>query len=308
MEDLLTLARNTLSIKESTDLNEHIEEILSSPEWLHISEMFPDVKVESNHQPGLSLTRCSQVHIRKCLLNLFHNGIEAAAPKGTLTIITRDGTGEKRTIGIFIKDTGPGIAPKHIEHIFEPFYTTKQMGHSGSGLGLAVVWNTVMEHEGTIHVQSDAEGAVFELHLPATDRIQDSKNQVSDIDIESLRGVGSILVVDDEPELRMIARGILELLGYSAIAVKNGKEAIQIIKKQNFDIILLDMILGDGPGGYEIFKNILDISPYQKAVIASGFSSSEDIQKPLDLGASSVIKKPYDIIELGSAIRACLQE
>ncbi len=318
VSDLLTLARNAASVKEPVDLNELIAEMLASPEWQNIAEQHPKVRLVTNLDAEFAVVVCSQVHIRKCLLNLMHNGFEAAAPAGMVTLSTCNSakaislssfTGKQsnsQDLLIRIIDTGPGIALEHIDNIFEPFYTTKKLGRSGSGLGLAVVWSTVEEHNGRVRVENVDPGAMFEIRLPVAHQSVKSKKLVAATDVQKYGGEGKLLIVDDEPELREITSGIVQMLGYSAAAVASGEEALVRLQDHSFDLVLLDMILKDGMSGYETYKKILEMKPDQKAVIVSGYSSSEEVQQALKLGASTIIKKPYTVAELGRAIKNSL--
>jgi signal transduction histidine kinase/CheY-like chemotaxis protein len=320
VSDLLTLARNAASVKDVRDINKLIMNLINSPEWKSIVAQHPYVKLETNLNAAYSMVYCSKTHIRKCLMNLLLNGIEATSPTGTVVVATdnmlrNDSNTEMNSLGaehqdilITVRDNGPGIPPEHINHIFEPFYTTKEMGRSGSGLGLSVVWNTIEEHEGAITVANTNSGVVFELRLPATTREIPQKPEQNGPVSASYKGRGSILVVDDEPHLREIACEIVKDLGYSVTAVTNGEEALAHISKRPVDLVLLDMILGGGIGGLETYQKMIKINPSQKAVIVSGYSTSEDVRKTLELGACSITKKPYTIKELSMAIRDCLEK
>jgi signal transduction histidine kinase/ActR/RegA family two-component response regulator len=320
VSDLLTLARNAASVKDVCDINKLIMDLTNSPEWKSIVAQHPYVKIQTYINAADSMVYCSQVHIRKCLMNLLLNGIEATSPTGTVVITTdnrlRGGSNTTKEsldsdpgdILITVRDNGQGIPAEHINHIFEPFYTTKKMGRSGSGLGLSVVWNSIEEHEGTITVENTNPGVVFKLRLPVTTREIPQKPEQTKSALASYKGRGSILVVDDEPHLREIACEIVKNLGYTVTAVANGEEALAHISKRPVDLVLLDMILGDGIGGLGTYRKMIKINPTQKAVIVSGYSTSEDVRKTLELGACSITKKPYTIEELSMAIKNCLEK
>lgn len=314
VSDLLTLARNAASVKEPTDVNLLITELLSSPEWKGLARQHPQVELVTNLTAEEATVNCSQVHIRKSLINLLNNGFEACASEGTVTISTINAqqvnTQNNESLPdllISITDTGPGIERKHIEHIFEPFYTTKKLGKSGSGLGLSVVWSAIEEHNGSITVENLNPGVIFQIRLPVIAASELAAIEQSKNDIQSYRGTGKILVVDDEPELLEITGGIVKMLGYTVMTVASGEEALALLKEQHFDLILLDMILKDGMSGYDTYKKILEINPEQKAVIISGYASSEEVKKTLQLGASAIIKKPYTLDDLGKTIQKSLE-
>ena len=201
-----------------------------------------------------------------------------------------------------VSDEGPGISPDDLERIFEPFFTKKVMGKSGTGLGLAVVWNVVQDHKGYIDVISDDNGTTFELYLPIT------RDEVPDRDlvipIKDYKGNGeTVLVVDDVENQREIACAMLNKLGYKAITVPSGEEAVEYLKEHTVDVILLDMIMDPGINGRETYERIIKRHPGQKAVIASGFAETDDVKGAQKLGAGQYIKKPITLEKMGVAIR-----
>jgi CheY-like chemotaxis protein len=243
------------------------------------------------------------------------NGAEAMDGDGVIVITTRneeltraDGEREAgRYVVLTVADNGPGIAEEDLDHIFEPFYTRKVMGTSGTGLGLTVVWNTVEDHGGTISVESSDRGTVFRLYFPATSALV--IDQPESEDLEELRGAGQlVLVVDDEEQQRDIARRILEMLGYRVITAASGEEALALLKGRDVDLVVLDMVLGSGMNGLETYREMLAARPGQKAVIASGYAENSDVSETLSLGASAFIKKPYSITALGRVVRDALGE
>lgn len=314
--DLLTLARDAASVKELVDVNLLVAEIMQSPEWLTFCQHHPGVRTKKMTMANEAVILGSQVHIRKCLMNLLINGVEAAAPEGRVEILTvnRAGStsispdlpeGAKQLI-IVIRDTGPGIADEHIDHIFEPFYTTKKMGRSGSGLGLSVVWNTIVEHRGTIGVENRRPGAQFTVTLPVARQLAGITLPAEPFEWSGYRGQELLLVVDDEPQLIEIATRILQDLGYRVLAAASGEEAVAIQAKHPIDLVLLDMVLGDGIGGYETYRQMIANRPGQRAIIVSGYSTSEEVTRTLGLGASFLLKKPYSMTELARAVQQAL--
>jgi CheY-like chemotaxis protein len=182
------------------------------------------------------------------------------------------------------------------------------MGRSGTGLGMAVVWSTVKDHNGYIDVQSDeGQGTTFTLYFPAT-RQQLVKGQ-SPLDVQDYMGSGqSILVVDDVREQREIAFTILSELGYSVTTVSSGEEAAEYMKNNSVDLLLLDMIMDPGIDGLDTYKQILQLHPGQKAIIASGFSETHRVKEAQRLGAGEYVKKPYTLEKIGVVVRAELEK
>ncbi|KKK97327.1 hypothetical protein LCGC14_2653860, partial [marine sediment metagenome] len=206
-----------------------------------------------------------------------------------------------------VSDDGSGISANDLERIFEPFYTKKVMGRSGTGLGLPVVWNTVQDHGGYINVKTSKKGTAFELYFPATrDEVADERDAVS---VNDYLGNGEkILVVDDEERQREIACEILTKLGYTAKAVSSGEEAVEYLKEQSVDLLVLDMIMPKGINGRKTYERIIKIHPGQKAIIASGFSETADVKKAQRLGAGKYIKKPYTMEKIGFAVKEELEK
>ena len=214
-----------------------------------------------------------------------------------------DSVDEGDYIVLEVSDTGVGIAKQDMVRIFEPFYTKKQMGRSGTGLGMAVVWGTVKDHNGYIDVQSEEEkGTTFTLYFPATR--EELVKEKALFPLEDYMGKGeSVLVVDDMKDQREIAVNMLDTLGYAADAVSSGEETIQYLKERIVDLIILDMIMDPGMDGLDTYKRIIQLHPGQKAIIASGFSETERVREAQRLGAGVYIKKPYTLEKIAVAVR-----
>ncbi len=149
---------------------------------------------------------------------------------------------------------------------------------------------------------TDDDGTVFELYFPATSDTLDTK--IREVTFEDFKGYGeTILVVDDEKSQRIIASKMLERLGYTVASVASGEAAVEYVKDHSMDLIVLDMIMEPGINGWETYEQILKQYPNQKAIIASGFSETEDVRQAQKLGAGMFIKKPYSVKKIGRAIR-----
>ncbi len=309
--DLLTISRDAASDRTIASLNRIVEEYMSSPEQHALAERFTDIEFQLELEPGLFNILCSETHVKKSLMNLVINAAEATH-SGIVKITTANKIIDK-TVGNFtaasgeyvqlaVADSGPGISAEDREHIFEPFYTKKKLGHSGTGLGLAVVWNTVQEHQGVIEVEQPEEGSRFVISLPASESEVSAQTEQQEDD--EVQGNGEhILVVDDEITIRHMAKKLLINLGYQVSVVSSGEEAIEFLHTSKVDLLLLDMLMEPGMNGYQTYKQIKEFCPEQKALIASGFSESVEVKKALELGAGAYIKKPYTLQELGIAIR-----
>lgn len=207
-----------------------------------------------------------------------------------------------------ISDKGCGISEEDKERVFEPFYTKKKMGRSGTGLGMAVVWGTVQDHRGIIDIQSRLnEGTTFYLYFPVT---QEAASQSQGrVPVSEYKGNGQlILIVDDNEEQRIIASRILEALNYKTIAAASGEKAVSRIKENKPDILLLDMIMEPGMDGLDTYRKAVAIYPGLKAIIASGFAETDRVKALQHLGAGRFIKKPYTIETLGLSIKTELND
>jgi PAS domain S-box-containing protein len=317
VDDLLTVARGAASTRAIQDINLLIREYLNSPECSKVMSLYPHVNINDELKAVHTNISCSQVHIKKCLMNLVTNGIEAIVGSGTVLVSTfnHTQTNEADTpefntkpgeyIVISIKDNGPGIAKEDLEHIFEPFYSKKVMERSGTGLGLTVVWNTVQDHNGKILVNSSHQGTTFLLYFPVSHKKTISK-QV-DNGIDQLTGNGEhILIVDDEELLQNIASNMLKHFGYAVHTVSTGEAAIEYVKRHKIDLLVIDMLMDPGINGYQTYKKILAFNPCQKAIIASGFSENTDVKATLQLGAGGFVKKPYSMEQLGRTVKEVL--
>ena len=180
------------------------------------------------------------------------------------------------------------------------------MGHSGTGLGMTVVWGTVKDHKGYIDIQStEGQGTKFSLYFPATRQIMAPVE--TSASIENLTGNGEIiLVVDDVSRQRQIASEMLQRLGYVVETVSSGEETIDYFQDNTADLIILDMIMEPGIDGLETYKRVLQIAPNQKAIITSGYSENKLVKETQRLGAGEYIKKPYTFREIGMAVKQAL--
>jgi two-component system, cell cycle sensor histidine kinase and response regulator CckA len=314
VQDLLTLARRAVPTSEVVNLNRIISEYLTSPERDKLMSFHAAVRVETRLDEGLLNILGSPLHLSKTVMNLISNAAEAMPGGGTILVSTEnryvdspirgyDHVEEGDYVTLAVSDTGVGIPEADRNRIFEPFYTKKVMGRSGTGLGMAVVWGTVKDHKGYIDVRSEeGKGTTFTLYFPVTREERLKEKPVPSL--ERLKGRGeSVLVVDDVAGQREIASALLSHLGYSVSAASSGEEALQYVERSRFDLIILDMVMDPGIDGLETFRRILQLHPGQKAVIASGFSETLRVKEAQRLGAGPYIKKPYTLAKIAEAVR-----
>jgi len=317
VQDLLTLARRGVAVTENVCLPDIVTIYLKSPEFGKLLTYHPNVQVKAKLDEENLIVKGSAVHLSKTVMNLTSNAAEAMPDGGTVTISVSsayvdtplpgyDAVEPGDFVVLKVEDEGIGITPNDMERIFEPFYTKKVMGRSGTGLGMAVVWGTVKDHHGYIDAQSTpGQGTVFTLYFPSAG--SQETVVVTDSEQKLPQGRGeTILVVDDVQEQRKIACYMLQRLGYSAKAVPSGEKAVVYFQENNADLLLLDMIMDPGIDGYETYRRILKISPDQKAIIASGFSESVRVRMTQKLGAGEYVKKPYTLEQLAVAVNNAL--
>ena len=319
VQDLLTLARRGVLTYQVLNFNKVISEYLESPEFNKMKSFYPDVEVETNLESGLLNILGSPVHLSKIVMNLVSNSAEAIGEKGKVSITTEnryidspirgyETVEEGDYVALTVSDSGTGILPGDIARIFDPFYTKKKMGKSGTGLGMSVVWGTLKDHKGYIDVQStEGKGTTFRLYFPIT-RQESAQDQI-DLSIDDYMGRGqSVLVVDDVKEQRDLASAMLNLLGYSVATASSGEEAVEYLQNNSANLLILDMIMTPGMDGLDTYRQILKFHPGQKAIIASGYSETDRVKKAQKLGSGRYITKPYTLEKIGLAVKVELKE
>jgi PAS domain S-box-containing protein len=314
IQDLLTLARRGVAVSQVVNLNRVLSRFFETPEFEKLKAVHSAVTFHIHLENDLLNIMGSPVHLEKTVMNLVSNAAESVSGTGEVTIRTEnqyldspirgyDEVLEGDYVVLMVSDTGEGIPEKDIGKIFEPFYTKKVMGKSGTGLGLAVVWGTVKDHRGYINVQSeDGRGTVFTLYFPITRESPGEDQKPLSPEVYQGRGE-SVLVVDDVKEQRELALAMLTRLGYRVNALPSGEAALEYLKTNTADLIVLDMIMDPGMDGLETYQRILERNPHQKAIIVSGFSETNRVKKAQALGAGAYVRKPYVMEKIGTAIR-----
>ncbi len=313
VQDLLTISRSGVVSFETIDMNHIIIEYLKSPEYKSLIKENLKISIKLNLSEELTNIYASSIHLSKTVMNLVINAFESISDKGVINIATKNISLVNKSfkgysknadgdyVELTVADTGSGISEQDLPKIFEPFYSKKIIGKSGTGLGMMVIKGTADDHKGFLSVNSkENKGTEFKLYFPVNnDYIEKKPLKI----IDNYNGKGeTILVVDDVEDQRIIAYNLLKGLHYSVKTVSSGEEAIEYLKKENVDLLVLDMIMEPGIGGLETYKQIKDIKPDQKAVIVSGFSETEDVREVQKLGAGKYIRKPYTIKEIGIAV------
>ena len=312
---LLTFSRRQLFQPKPLDLNEVVANTSKMLQRL-IGE---HIGLETHFAPGGAPVMADRTMMEQILINLAVNSRDAM-PKGgrliiqTAAIVISEAdvqANPKARPGAFIRlkvtDTGCGIAPKEMERIFEPFYTTKEVG-KGTGLGLPTVFGIVAQHRGWIEVESKLNsGTAFHIHLP---RLAESEKTLTELSYapEVRGGNETILLVEDEAPVRSLARTLLERKGYHVIEADSGLSALQIWQQHRdvIDLLLTDMVMPEGVSGRELAERLCSEKPGLKVVYCSGYTDEM-------LGESSPLRdnpnfleKPFDSHKLLKRVRDCL--
>ena len=302
VEDLLTLARRGVVVNEVVNLNDVISQYLKSPELEKLQLDHPGVRIETCLEKDVLNILGSPTHLSKTVMNLISNGVEAMPEGGALTVSTEnkyldrpirgyDVAKEGDYVVLTISDAGTGISPNDMEKIFEPFYTKKKMGKSGTGLGMAVVWGTVKDHNGYVDVQSiEGKGTTFTLYFPITRKKMPEDEPATSVD--SYHGNGeSILIVDDVEAQREIASQMLKELGYSVKSVSSGEEAVEYLETHQVELLVLDMIMDPGMDGPRYLRKDPRNTPRTKGDNRQRVFRNRSRQKAPETGCGSIHKE-----------------
>ncbi|MCP5004703.1 MAG: PAS domain S-box protein, partial [Planctomycetes bacterium] len=208
---------------------------------------------------------------------------------------------------IVIQDYGIGIAKEPLRNIFDPYFTTKEMGR---GLGLSIVYSIIKNHGGHISVESEiGVGTTFTVYLPASEKQVEEKETIGDT---FAVGEGKVLIMDDEEIIRQSLGDLLKYKGYEVECAKDGDEAIELYKKameasQPFNAVILDLTIRGGMGGKEAIKKLLEINPEVKAIVTSGYSNDPVLANFKDYGFCGVFAKINNIEELGKTLQSVIK-
>ncbi len=286
-----------------------------------------NIKPLVNIQDDLYRVEYDEIQMKQVFENIFTNAVESMPDGGLIIINAQNFKSGKNTneilpllsadtyIKIAISDQGKGIDNKNLEKIFDPYYSTKEMGtKKGSGLGLTTAYSIISRHSGRIFVSSEpGSGTTISIFLPAFEKEMEKSKPYEDIKLPKAKvKTGKILLMDDEKMIRTLANHMLKRLGYEPEMAKDGNEAIERYKKalsewQPFDLVILDLTVKDGMGGKECMKSLLKIDPGIKAIVSSGYSTDPVITEYGRYGFKMALPKPYNKNEMEIAINEILQ-
>ena len=312
---LLLFSRKHPTQISALDLNKIINDLLKMLHRL-IGE---DVGISTRLASDLWSINADAGTLEQVIMNLVVNARDAMPDGGSLTIRTENVALTKENIKhmpesrpgeyvrLAIQDTGTGMLPEVMQHIFEPFYSTKDPG-KGTGLGLSVVYGIVQQHQGWTYVQSEPDsGSRFEIYFPAS-QVEVEKETKNEIFIQSLQGQKeSILIVEDAEGVREFAEMALGENGYLIKAVSNVQDALVLLddKKQHFDLLFSDVVLPDR-SGIELVEQVVSRSPDMPILLTSGYTDNKSQWKIIQDRGYLFLQKPYTLVRLLKTVREAL--
>jgi signal transduction histidine kinase/CheY-like chemotaxis protein len=261
--------------------------------------------------------------IRQVMNIILRNAREAMPQGGTITItfenvnITREEylpLKDGDYVRISFQDEGLGIKKEHLERIFDPYFTTKDIGsQKGVGLGLAIAYSIIKKHSGHIAVESNVGGTVFHVYLPAYGKEVSTGKDMGETFFEATKRRGRILVMDDAKAVRDVTGAMLSHIGYAAEFARDGREAVALyreaIQSENpFDAVILDLTVQGGMGGIEAAEILLASDPHIRAIISCGYSGDPIMVEYKDYGFKAAILKPYKMEELEEVLERLIRE
>jgi two-component system cell cycle sensor histidine kinase/response regulator CckA len=318
-QQLLTFSRKVESKRKPLDLNQEVGELRQLLERT-LPKM---IEVEFNLAHDLRTINADSAQLKQVLMNLAVNAKDAMPEGGKIVIETQNITLDQEFcqkyaevkpgdyVLLSMADTGHGMEKETLEHIFDPFYTTKEVG-KGTGLGLAIVYGIVKNHDGYVMCYSrPGSGTSFRIYLPVSERATEDEEAGESLVAKSppMGGDETILLVDDEEFIRELGVDVLGQAGYTVLTARNGEQALEVYRKEqaHIDLIILDLIM-PGMGGSKCLAELRKISPQARVLIASGYSPDASTKGTLEAGAAGFINKPYDNKQLLDLVRKILDK
>ncbi|NVL90565.1 MAG: response regulator, partial [Desulfobacterales bacterium] len=314
---LLTFSRKGEVQPHPTKLNFEVEEarkLLGST----IPKM---IAIELQLDPDLRMIDADPVEVNQILMNLAVNARDAMPDGGKLVIGTRNVTLDEEDcraypdlkpgehVMLWVSDTGHGMGKDVLNHLFEPFYTTKGVG-KGTGLGLSTVYGIVKSHQGHITCKSEpGSGTTFKIYFPALDEAAQRVAEERPEELSSMRGTETIMVVDDEEDIRKYCKEVLNRYGYTVLTAKSGEEALEVFgqKGASVDLVVLNLVM-EGMGGKRCLEELLRLDPSTKVLILTGYTVSGPLKEVQEMGARGILGKPVRHREMANMIRRILDE
>lgn len=310
--DLLTLARVRGGRLTRVEVGTCLRRFVRSDGWTDFTAREPEVELSVEIDADGAWVEATAGHLTRTLLTLARHAARAMGGVGRVEArvgrrhLNASLEGYERVppgdyVMFSVADQGPSLQPADLHRLFEPFYAKHALGHAGPGLGLAVVYALTRDCGALLDVQTSPTGTRFDVYFPAVNPPDRSR------DPRPSRGNGElVLVVDDVPAQRALARRLLISLGYRVETARNGRDAVEFIAAQPVDLVLLDMVMEDDFDGCDTVRAMRRLRPAQRCLLVSGFEATGRIRDALALGAVGYLRKPYARESVASAVRAAL--
>lgn len=268
---------------------------------------------------NLWLCRVDPAQFENSILNLAFNARDAMPAGGRMAISLRNaelahadvpsGTAPGEYVMISISDTGVGIEPERLDRVFEPFYTTKEIGR-GTGLGLSQVYGFVEQSGGRVHIESTVDvGTTVTIYLPKATGALVEADTSNPPDEKAANGSETILLVEDDPGVLEVVTAMLEELGYCVLTARNGPEALSLLSRgSRVDLLFTDMVMPHGLNGGELAQRASEMCPELKILMGSGYSAMQPTTATAAVKNLPLLRKPYRRDELAAKLRAVLAE
>lgn len=314
-QQLLMFSRGGAPVKKLTSIEQVIRESVS------FALRGSNVRCELSIEEGLWDVEVDESQIAQVITNLVINAQRAMPQGGVVKVSAQNATEVEadlkptsteggRYIKITVEDEGEGIPPGYLSKIFDPFFATK---HRSSGLGLAMAYSIIKNHDGYIGVESElGSGMKVYIYIPASNKKMEEKGGIV-AEGGVLRGSGRVLIVDDEEMIREITGEMLGHMGYEIEYASDGSEAIEVYKRakeegRSFDVVIMDLTVLRGIGGEEAIAKLREIDPNIRAIVSGGYSDDRVMSEYKDHGFKGFISKPYSMRDLGAVLYKVINE
>ncbi len=312
VRQLLLFSRKADTEMQSMDINSSVRDAVELLERT-IPRM---ISIELHLEEKIKQISADPLQVEQMLLNLCSNAADAMPDGGRLILTTENtyldddfvrahiGSRHGHHVLLTVADTGIGMDKETLSHVFDPFFTTKESG-KGTGLGLASVYGIVKAHNGYISCSSEpGKGSSFRIYFPVSQQEARTPKKRPRKVMESLEGTETILVVDDEDDIREITAEVLESSGYEVLTAASGEQALDVFSDQgsSIDMVILDLNM-PGMGGRQCLREILNINSELPVLISSGYTVNGMARETIESGSAGFIAKPYQAKELLTKVR-----
>ncbi len=313
-QQLLTFAKGGSPVKRTADLEQLVREAA------RFASRGSNAKVEYSFPEDLWPVEVDHGQLSQVVNNLILNAVQAMPDGGVIRVSAENmefaGTeaDNKNSLcpGTYVKlaisDTGPGIEPKRLDQIFEPYFTTK---HGGTGMGLASAYSIMHRHGGDLTVDSRLEqGSTFYAYVPAKPG-SEVENMTEQRHV--VEGEGRILIMDDDAAIRKLASELLSRCGYTVEEAPDGSEAVIKYKTamadgRPYDLVVLDLTVPGGMGGVDAFEALRQVDSQVKAIVSSGYNDDPVMAHHQEYGFKAALEKPWDMHELSTTVSNIIEQ